>query len=92
MTSAPTPPTALETLQRRRRAYQLVFNPQDPSAQIVLEDMMAYCRAEETTFHADPRAHALAEGRREVYLRILQHTTWGEEKHFAWATNQGRTK
>jgi hypothetical protein len=35
---------------------------------------MRFCRAYETTFHADPRIHAVLEGRREVLLRITNHT------------------
>lgn len=37
----------------------------------MLADLAKFCRANETTFDADPRIHALLEGRREVFLRII---------------------
>lgn len=59
---------------RRKRAYVAVFMGADgkptPEADIVLGDLRDFCRARETTFDADPRVHALIEGRREVWLRI----------------------
>ena len=73
---------SLNDIQRRARefligragSYRRLFDPQNRDAQAVLEDLAKFCRAHETTFHADPRAHALAEGRREVFLRIAGHT------------------
>lgn len=62
---------ALDFLRGRKRAYQLAFGT--PAGQEVLQDLMEFCRANETCFHADPRLHAVAEGRREVYLRIQKH-------------------
>jgi hypothetical protein len=61
----------LDFLRQRKRAYQLTFG--SPAGQVVLEDLAKFCRANETCFHADPRLHAVAEGRREVWLRIQQH-------------------
>lgn len=55
-------------------AYRQLFDPQDRNAQAVLKDLAKFCRANESCFHTDPRAHAVAEGRREVWLRILDHT------------------
>jgi hypothetical protein len=37
----------------------------------VLEDLSKFCRANDSTFHMDARLHAALEGRREVYLRIM---------------------
>ena len=37
----------------------------------MLADLADFCRANESTFNADPRVHALLEGRREVFLRII---------------------
>lgn len=37
----------------------------------MLADLSEFCRANESTFNADPRIHALLEGRREVWLRII---------------------
>jgi hypothetical protein len=58
-------------LFRRRTAYVKTFI--NPMGEEVLRDLAKFCRAHATTFHTDPRAHALAEGRREVWLRIQQH-------------------
>lgn len=57
----------------RQRDYRTVFNPGSPSARVVLADLAKFCRATESTFHPDARAHALIEGRREVFLRIANH-------------------
>lgn len=40
---------------------------------MVLKDLAKFCRAFDTTFHENERAHALIEGRREVWLRIQNH-------------------
>lgn len=60
---------------RRARHYRAVFLDADgdPSvhAEKVLADLRRFCRVNASTFHADPRIHALLEGRREVALRIL---------------------
>lgn len=58
-------------LFRRQYAYQQTFKT--PIGEEVLKDLARFCRAHETTFHADPRVHATLEGRREVFLRIAQH-------------------
>jgi len=58
-------------LNRRRWAYQATFRA--PSAELVLRDLARFCRANHTTFHSDPRLHAVLEGRREVWLRIANH-------------------
>jgi hypothetical protein len=60
-----------QLLMRRRYAYQLTFRA--PIAKEVLKDLARFCRAHESTFHEDARAHAMAEGRREVWLRIQNH-------------------
>lgn len=59
-------------LRSKKQAYDTVFN-NGVDAKIVLKDLGEFCRANETTFHEDPRAHALIEGRREVWLRIQKH-------------------
>jgi len=55
----------------RQQQYKQTFK--GPVAQEVLRDLARFCRANVSTFHEDPRAHALAEGRREVWLRIQNH-------------------
>ena len=73
-------------LFRRRYAYQQTFK--GPLGQEVLKDLAKFCRANDTTFHEDPRAHALAEGRREVWLRVQQHLNLTPEQ--LWALYDGR--
>ncbi len=60
-------------LTLRRQAYNLTFNKESVQAQRVLKDLAKFCRAYETTFMPDARAHAVLEGRREVWLRIQNH-------------------
>lgn len=62
---------ALDFLRTRKRNYNLAFNTL--AGQYVLMDLAKFCRATETCFHVDARKHAVAEGRREVWLRIQQH-------------------
>lgn len=57
-------------LMDRKRAYQFTFKKEDVAAKAVLKDLAKFCRANKSTFHKDPRAHAILEGRREVWLRI----------------------
>lgn len=64
---------AKDFFARRKTAYQIVFARDSQMAQVVLKDLARFCRAHEPTFHVDARAHALAEGRREVWLRIQEH-------------------
>ena len=56
----------------RQRAYYLTFG-EGEHVKIVLDDLRKFCRDGESTFHEDPRKHALLEGRREVFLRIKDH-------------------
>lgn len=59
-------------LNARARAYKVTFGSR-PEQSAVLADLAKFCRANTTCFHADPRLHAVAEGRREVWLRIQNH-------------------
>lgn len=58
---------------RRQAAYHRVFNRQNVYLDVVLKDLAKFCRAHKPTYQQDPRAHALLEGRREVWLRITHH-------------------
>jgi hypothetical protein len=58
-------------LLERRYAYQKTFT--GPLAEVVLKDLARFCRAHQSTFSENDRAHVLAEGRREVWLRIEHH-------------------
>lgn len=64
---------AKEYLSGRKVAYQQVFGIETRAGYSVLKDLAKFCRAHETTFNNDSRAHAILEGRREVWLRIQNH-------------------
>jgi hypothetical protein len=68
----------VEFLRLRKRDYGLTFLT--PNGQRVLSDLARFCRANETCFNADARLHAVAEGRREVWLRIQDHLTLTSEQ------------
>lgn len=57
----------------RQRAYLETFDTKSQMNQKVLSDLAKFCRANESTYHPDPRIHAVLEGRREVWLRIQNH-------------------
>lgn len=58
-------------LASRQQCYKQTFK--GPVAEKVLRDLARFCRANASTFHEDARLHAVAEGRREVWLRIQNH-------------------
>ena len=60
-----------QLLAGRQQCYKQTFA--GPVAEVVLRDLARFCRANVSTFHENERAHALAEGRREVWLRLQQH-------------------
>lgn len=60
-------------LFQRQSAYKELFKKESELAKVVLSDLAKFCRADKSTFDADPRVHALMEGRREVFLRIMEH-------------------
>ena len=68
-------------ISRRRNAYCKTFLT--PHGEEVLDDLAKFCRAHDSTFHTDPRAHAVAEGRREVWLRIQRHIRLSDEQLWA---------
>lgn len=63
--------SGLDFLRHRKSAYQQTFT--SIPGQQVLMDLAQFCRANQSCFDADPRIHAVAEGRREVWLRIINH-------------------
>lgn len=73
-------------LLERRYAYRATFK--GPLAETVLKDLARFCRAHESTFNEDARAHAVAEGRREVWLRIQNHLQLTPEQ--LWSLYSGR--
>ena len=65
----------------RRTDYIRTFNT--PHGEKVMADLAKFCRANETTFHPDPRVHAALEGRREVWLRIRAHLDLADRELWA---------
>ena len=59
-----------------------------PAGQNVLIDLAEFCRASETTFHKDARLHALLEGRREVFLRIVNFLNLTAEQIYLLSTGK----
>jgi hypothetical protein len=55
----------------RKQGYVAAFGGE--KGRIVLEDLAGFCRAEESTFHVDPRIEGIMQGRREVWIRISKH-------------------
>lgn len=73
----------LEKLRKRKYAYRRLFLGDDglnADGEIVLADLAKFCRVNSSTAvvspvsrAVDPIASAMAEGRREVFLRISAH-------------------
>lgn len=74
----------LERIFMKRQAYRRMFLDQEgrvrPDAEIVLADLKKFCRAVTPTVVVspvsktiDPIAMAMAEGRREVWNRLMAH-------------------
>lgn len=74
---------AFDLLRRRKLAYVLTFKKDNYAAQEVLIDLAKFCRANETTFHSDPRISAVLQGRHEVWLRLTHHLHLSSEQLFA---------
>lgn len=64
---------ALDLLRSKGSAYRRI--PDE-----VLFDLAKFCRAHETCYNADPRIHAVLEGRREVWLRIQKFSRLSPER------------
>ena len=73
-------------LATRRYAFRQTFA--GPYADIVLKDLATFCFANQSTFNVNDRAHVLAEGRREVWLRIANHLNMTPDQ--LWALYDGR--
>jgi hypothetical protein len=70
-------------MARRRDSYRLTFGMAEnrtAAQEHVVGDLARFCRADRSCFETDPRAHALAEGRREVWLRINQMLQLSDEQ------------
>ena len=53
-------------------AFNRVFDEKNQYTQTVLKHLALFCRAHQSTFLPDARAHAVLEGRREVWLLIQE--------------------
>lgn len=73
-------------ISRRGSAYRAIFS--GPNADLVLVDLASFCRAHQSTFHEDPRLSAMLDGRREVYLRIINHIKLTEAELFTLSTGK----
>lgn len=78
-----------QQLDRRQRAYRVVFGTEgakatDEDLRIVMLDLGKFCRAFVSS-HEPTAPHMLPmlEGRREVFMRILDHTTLDYEVLYA---------
>jgi len=83
---------AKQWLRNRQLAYQRVFLGHGIDTDVVLQDLAKFCRAHESTFHADPRLAAMLDGRREVWLRLAQHLHLTSEELWNIYGNKTLTK
>lgn len=54
---------AADLLRQRKAGFEAIY-----ANDALRRYLMTFCRANESCFHPDPRLHAVAEGRREVWL------------------------
>lgn len=80
---------AYEFLRKRKTSYQLTFDMKQPANVAVLNDLARFCRAHESTFNPDARVAANLDGRREVYLRIVNHLGLSVEQLLALYAGDG---
>lgn len=80
----------LRDLHGQSFAYARVFDRNNKYLWEVLADLAKFCRADESTFHRDPRMHAVLEGRREVWLRIQEYIGFSAEEILELRRNRRR--
>jgi hypothetical protein len=84
----------IQRILRRKLAYRRVFMDAEgrisPDAEIILADLKRFCRATSSTMvqspvsrTIDPLAMAMAEGRREVWLRLTANLHLDEKQVFS---------
>lgn len=64
----------LSELEKLCQAYQIVFDQKSPYVQLVIKDLVKFCKARESEYVRDSRDHAYSSGARAVWLRIEQFT------------------
>lgn len=70
-----------KVLGTRKSAYQQVFSGEG-APKVVLADLARFGYAQKSTFHPDPHAQGILQGRREMWLRIQQHLHLSEADLF----------
>jgi hypothetical protein len=71
----------LDFIRQRKQDYQLACNA--PAMQRMLADLAVFCRALETCVVPGDRDRTMVlEGRREVWLRIMQHCNLSSQQLF----------
>lgn len=77
-----------------RNSYRALGRGEIRPGRLALEDLVEFCRADRSCVvvakdgHVDTHATAVAEGRREVYLRILQHLNLTDEQIMRLRTDE----
>lgn len=61
-----------------KRSFQQGCGSETPT--LMMTDLALFCCADRTCFDPDPHKHAMMSGRREVYLRILEHLKLSPEE------------
>lgn len=77
-------------IRTRKQAYEAVFKgtAEQWQVELVMLDLANFCRAYRPTFNADsPKRQDLLEGRREVFLRIMDHTHLSHDALFVKYTS-----
>lgn len=78
---------ARDFLRTRQQAYRQTFAGE--YSRKVLTDLAKFCRANESTFHTDPRMEGVLQGRREVWLRISKHLNLTDDQLQSYFNPQG---
>ena len=71
---------AQSVLATRALSYQRVFLKKGVDTDKVLSDLAKFCRANTSTYQADPRLSDVLIGRREVWLRIQHHLQLSDDQ------------
>ena len=71
---------AQSVLATRALSYQRVFLKKGVDTDTVLSDLAKFCRANTSTYQADPRLSDVLIGRREVWLRIQHHLRLSDDQ------------
>ena len=80
---------AQSVLATRALSYQRVFLKKGVDTDKVLSDLAKFCRANTSTYQADPRLSDVLIGRREVWLRIQHHLQLSDDQLWAlYGNNQ----